>query len=121
MVVHQPASPSIWPAVPSLRQALSKNAGLRTWWDVSAVEEMMRVVCVSITKGHSGDRFGIDFVYDLIKGDVVVLGWERVGRLSQETISSQLLLFAFQSMFISIWVSRLEIAEFPDSVRRSAP
>ena len=25
------------------------------------------------------------------------------------------LLFAFQSMFISIWVSRLEIAEFPDS------
>ena len=32
-----------------------------------------------------------------------------------------LLLFAFQSMFISIWVSRLEIAEFPDSVRRSAP
>ena len=32
-----------------------------------------------------------------------------------------LLLFAFQSMFISIWVARLEIAEFPDSVRRSAP
>ena len=31
-----------------------------------------------------------------------------------------LLLFAFQSMFISICVSRLEIAEFPDSVRRSA-
>ena len=35
--------------------------------------------------------------------------------------SSGLLLFAFQSMFISIWVSLLEIAEFPDSVRRSAP
>ena len=34
---------------------------------------------------------------------------------------SVLLLFAFQSMFISIWVFRLEIAEFPDSVRRSAP
>ena len=32
-----------------------------------------------------------------------------------------LLLFAFQSMFIPIWVSRLEIAEFPDSIRRSAP
>ena len=29
-----------------------------------------------------------------------------------------LLLFAFQSMFISIWVSHLEIAEFPVSVRR---
>ena len=35
--------------------------------------------------------------------------------------SHMLLLFAFQAMFISIWVSRLEIAEFPDSVRRSAP
>ena len=33
----------------------------------------------------------------------------------------KLMLFAFQSMFISIWVSRLEIAEFPDSIRRSAP
>ena len=32
-----------------------------------------------------------------------------------------LLLFAFQSMFISIRVSRLEIVEFPDSVRLSAP
>ena len=32
-----------------------------------------------------------------------------------------LLLFAFQSMFISIWVSCLEIAEFRDNVRRSAP
>ena len=31
------------------------------------------------------------------------------------------LLFAFQPMFISIWVSRLEIAEFPDSIRRTAP
>ena len=31
-----------------------------------------------------------------------------------------LMLLAFQSMFISIWVFRLEIAEFPDSVRRSA-
>ena len=34
---------------------------------------------------------------------------------------SMLLLFAFQSMFISIWVYRLEIAEFPDIVHRSAP
>ena len=25
------------------------------------------------------------------------------------------------AMFISIWVPRIEIAEFPDSVRRSAP
>ena len=40
---------------------------------------------------------------------------------ANETSGELLLLFAFQSMFISIWVSRLEIAEFPDSVRRSAP
>ena len=32
-----------------------------------------------------------------------------------------LLLFAFQSMFMSIWVSRLEIAEFPDCVCWSTP
>ena len=36
-------------------------------------------------------------------------------------LCAMLLLFAFQSMFISIWVSGLEIAEFPDIVRRSAP
>ena len=41
----------------------------------------------------------------------------------QESVLAEdlLLLFAFQSMFISIWVSCLEIAEFPDSVRRSDP
>ena len=32
-----------------------------------------------------------------------------------------MLLFAFQSMFISVWVSRLEIVEFPDDVCRSVP
>ena len=36
-----------------------------------------------------------------------------------DTSIDMLLLFAFQSMFISIWVSRLEIAEFPDSVHMS--
>ena len=44
-----------------------------------------------------------------------------VGLHSALILFMLLLLFAFQSMFISIWVSRLEIAEFPDSVRRSAP
>ena len=34
---------------------------------------------------------------------------------------AMLLLFAFQSMFISVWVSRLEIVEFPDDVCRSVP
>ena len=31
LVVHQPASPSIWPAVQSLRQGLSTNPGVTTW------------------------------------------------------------------------------------------
>ena len=31
LVVHQPASPSIWPAVPSLRRGLSTNPGATMW------------------------------------------------------------------------------------------
>ena len=40
LVVHQPASPSIWPAVQSQCGAY-----------VGAVEEMMCVVCVDVTEG----------------------------------------------------------------------
>ena len=47
LVVHQPASPSIWPAVQSLRRGLSTNPGAY----VGAVEEMMCVVCVDVTEG----------------------------------------------------------------------
>ena len=32
LVVHQPASPSIWPAVQSLRRDLSTNPGVTMWW-----------------------------------------------------------------------------------------
>ena len=31
LVVHQPASPSIWPAVQSLRRGLSTNTGVTMW------------------------------------------------------------------------------------------
>ena len=31
LVVHQPASPSIWPAVQSLRRGLSTNPGATVW------------------------------------------------------------------------------------------
>ena len=31
LVVHQPAFPSIWPAVPSLRRGLSINPGVTMW------------------------------------------------------------------------------------------
>ena len=47
LVVHQPASPSIWPAVQSLWRGLSTNPGAY----VGAVEEMMCVVCVDVTEG----------------------------------------------------------------------
>ena len=45
----------------------------------------------------------------------------RFVRATEQFSFMLLLLFAFQVMFISIWISHLEIAEFPDSVRRSAP
>ena len=32
LVVHQPASPSIWPAVQSLRRGLSTNPGVTMWY-----------------------------------------------------------------------------------------
>ena len=52
LVVHQPASPSIWPAVQSLRRGLSTNSrGGQCGAYVGAVEEMMCVVCVDVTEG----------------------------------------------------------------------
>ena len=42
-------------------------------------------------------------------------------QMHNNAVSVELLLFAFQSMFISVWVSRLEIVEFPDDVCRSVP
>ena len=51
LVVHQPASPSIWPAVQSLRRGLSTNPGGQCGAYVGAVEEMMCVVCVDVTEG----------------------------------------------------------------------
>ena len=51
LVVHQPASPSIWPAVQSLRRGLSTIQGRQCGAYVGAVEEMMCVVCVDVTEG----------------------------------------------------------------------
>ena len=60
---------------------------------VSAVEEMVCVVYVSVTKGHSGD--GCDLAstlckYDLRKGDLFILRWARVRRGKRVSISSEL-------------------------------
>ena len=51
LVVHQPASPSIWPAVQSLRRGLSTNPGVKYGAYVGAVEKMMCVGCVDVTEG----------------------------------------------------------------------
>ena len=62
--------------------------------------------------------FGVVAILLLNVMDVFSVGG---GALLDRLCMVLLLLFAFQSMFISIWVSHLEIAEFPDSVRRAAP
>ena len=62
---------------------------------MGAVEDMMCVVCVSITEGHSGD--GCDLAstfckYNLRKCDLLVLSWPRVRRVRRGSISSELLM-----------------------------
>ena len=92
--VHQPASPSTWPAVLSLRRGLPTNPGM-TMWCVCAVEEMMCVVCVDVTEGHSGDGCVLASTlctYDLRKGDLFILSWARVRRVMRGGLSSELLM-----------------------------
>ena len=72
LVVHQSASPSIWPVVQSLRRGLSTNV-VRMWvqlkrWCVSCAWMLQRV--------HSGDGCILASTwckYDLRKGDLFVL------------------------------------------------
>ena len=61
-----PASPSIWPAVQSLRLSLPTNLGVSMWVQLNSR-------CVSVLqRGHSGDRCVVASTlckYDLRKGD----------------------------------------------------
>ena len=63
---------------------------------MGAVEEMMCVVCVSVTqRRNSGD--GSDFAstlckYDLRKDDLFVLSWERVRRVRAVSTFSELIM-----------------------------
>ena len=96
-MVHQPASLSIWPAVQSLQRG-PQNQGLQCGAYVGEVEEMMCVVCVSVTEGawHSGDGCVLASTlckYDLRKGNLFVLSWVRVRRVRRGSISSELLMF----------------------------
>ena len=56
------------------------------------LEEMM---CVSVTRGHSGDGCALASTlckYDLRKGGLFVLRWERVRKLMRGSITSDLLI-----------------------------
>ena len=51
---------------------------------MGAAEEMMCVVCVDVTEGHSGDGCVLASTlckYDLRKGDLFILSWARVRRV----------------------------------------
>ena len=64
---------------------------------MGAVEEMMCVVCVVVTEGHSDDRCVLASTlcrYDLRKGDLFVLSWARVRQVRRGRISSELLMCA---------------------------
>ena len=71
----------------------------KSWGDnvayVGAVEEMMCVMCVSVTVGHSGDECDLSSTfckYDLRKCDLFVLGWARVRQMRRRSIYSELLM-----------------------------
>ena len=75
LVVHQPASPSIWPAVQSLRRGLSTNPGVTMWCVCGDGCVLASTLCK----------------YDLRKGDLFVLSWARVRRVRRGSLSSELL------------------------------
>ena len=97
IVVHQPGSPSIWPAVQSLRRDLSTNPG-DTMWCICGWSWRDDVCCVC--ECYKGGIlvmmwFGIESTlckYDLRKGDLFVLSWARVRRVRRGSISSELLM-----------------------------
>ena len=75
-MVHQPASPSIWPAVHSLRWVYPHIQGRHCGAYVGAVEE---IVCVSVADGGDGCVLPSSLCkYTLKKGDLFVLNWARV-------------------------------------------
>ena len=78
LVVHQPASPSLWPSVQSLQRGLHTNSGV-TMWCVCGCSR--RDVCV-LQKEHSGD--GCDLASTLCMYDLFVLSWARVRRVRRE-------------------------------------
>ena len=64
---------------------------------MGAVEEMMCVVCVDVTEGHSGDGCVLASTlckYDSRKGDLFVLSWARMRRVRRGSLPSEMLVCA---------------------------
>ena len=59
---------------------------------VGAVEEMMCVVCVNVTVGDGCDLAPTLCKYNLRKGDLFVLSWARMRRVTRRSISSELIM-----------------------------
>ena len=73
---------------------------------MGAVEEMMCVVCLSVTGGHSGEGYDLASTlckYDLRKGDLFVLRWARVQRVRRRSISSELSMCGGGMHSILLW------------------
>ena len=89
-----PASLSLYLAISSIPSSGSahKSSGenmVRTW------VQLKRWCVWMLQKGHSGDGCVLASTlckYDLRKGDVFVLSWARVQRVSRRSISSDLLM-----------------------------
>ena len=93
-VVHQPASPSIWPAVQSLRRVLSTNPGVTTWCVCGCRwrDDVCRVC--GCYRGGTVVMASTLWKYDLRKGDFFVLRWAKVPRVRRGIMSSELLMCA---------------------------
>ena len=65
LVVHQPASPSIWPAVQSLRRGLSTNPGA-TMWCVCGVDGVNEEMEISGAGGNNGGEAGAEGVRGVV-------------------------------------------------------
>ena len=95
LVVHQPASVSIWPAFPFFSEICLKSYGdnvLRMWVQLKRSCVLCMVV---LQRGLGGD--GCDLAstlckYDLRKDELFVFSWARVRRVRWESISSELLM-----------------------------
>ena len=92
LVVHQPASPSIWPAVHSQRRDLSTYPGMIMWCVCGCSWRDVCRVCAWYRSGDWCVLASTLCVYTLKKGDLFVLRCAKVRRVRRGNISSELLM-----------------------------